>query len=219
MAAITERIELTTAILILPQRETVLVAKQLAEIDVLSNGRLRAGMGIGWNAIEFESLGKEFRSRARRLEEQMTLLRRLWTEPEVEFDGRFDRVPGAGINPLPVQRPIPLWIGAFAAPAIARAGRLSDGLLLNPRVKPGPEAERDITIFRAGAREQGRDPMSLGLDVTLFTEGRDASSLRAEYQAWCAHQPTHVTVRTMSAGYTRVSEHLRALEDARRAIT
>ena len=218
MAGITERIELTTAILILPQRETVLVAKQLAELDVLTEGRIRAGVGIGWNEIEFQSLNQRFSSRAKRMEEQMRLLRALWTEPEVHFEGMFDHVPGAGINPLPVQRPIPLWIGAFAPAAIARAGRLADGLILNPRNKPGRESTRDIECFRCAAVAAERDEARLGLDVTLFTANRGHHAIRDEYEAWAEYRPSHLTVRTMTAGYTTVGEHLDALEQARKAL-
>ena len=218
LAGVTERVELATAILILPQRPTVLVAKQLAELDVLSGGRIRAGVGIGWNALEFDALGQDFRRRARRIEEQMVLLRRLWTEERVTFEGEFDRLHDAGINPRPVQRPIPLWIGAFQAPAIARAGRLADGLLLNPRLVPGDECDAALRVYREAAEGAGRDPRALGLDVTLFTEGRGGNALREAFEAWMPYAPTHVTVRTMGAGHAAVSEHLKALEDARAAL-
>jgi probable F420-dependent oxidoreductase len=111
LAGLTRRIELVTGILILPQRQTALVAKQAAEIDVLSGGRLRLGVGLGWNAVEYEALGMDFRTKARRIEEQIALLRALWTQPVVDFAGEWDRIPAAGINPLPVQRPIPIWLG------------------------------------------------------------------------------------------------------------
>jgi probable F420-dependent oxidoreductase len=111
MASITERVGFTTGVIILPQRQTALVAKQAAQVDLLSGGRLRLGVGIGWNEVEYEALGEEFGNRGRRMEEQVELLRRLWTEPVVDFTGRWHRVPEAGINPLPVQRPIPVWIG------------------------------------------------------------------------------------------------------------
>jgi len=218
IAGVTSRLELATAILIAPQRPTVLIAKQFAELDHLTGGRIRAGLGIGWNALEFDALGQGFKTRARRLEEQIELLRKLWTEQRVTFQGRFDTVADAGINPLPVQRPIPIWIGAFQPPAIRRAGRFADGLFLNPRVKPGDEARDAIAVYHDAAREAGRDPKALGLDTTVFTEGRGANELREEYEGWREHGATHVTVRTMTAGYTSVSEHLRALEEARKAL-
>lgn len=218
VAGATEQLALATAILILPQRPTVLVAKQMAELDVLTSGRLRAGFGIGWNQLEFDALGQSFRTRARRMEEQIALLRRLWSEQTVTFDGEFDRVENAGINPLPVQRPIPIWIGAFEPPAIARAGRLADGLLFNPRVKPGDEAREHIDIYRDAATAAGRDADTLGLDVTIFTEGRGDNELREELEAWRTLGATHATVRTMTAGCGSVAEHLDALERARRAL-
>ncbi len=112
LAAVTT-LELVTGIIILPQRQTVLAAKQAAEVDLLTGGRFRFGVGLGWNPVEYEALGKDFSSRGRRMDEQVALLRRLWTEPTVTFDGTFDRVTGAGLAPLPVQRPIPLWMGAY----------------------------------------------------------------------------------------------------------
>ena len=205
--------------MILPQRATVLVAKQLAEIDVLSGGRLRVGVGIGWNELEFDALHQNFKNRARRIEEQIVLMRELWTNEIVDFEGAWDQVNDAGINPLPVQRPIPVWFGAFVEPAIQRAGRLGDGLLLNPRVSPGPQALKEIDIFHSAAREAGRDPATLGLDVTMFTEGRGANALREDAEAWREHGASHLTVRTMTSGLTSVTEHLGALEQARKALT
>src|SRR6188474_2591636 len=113
-AAVTRRIELVTGVLVLPQRQTALVAKQAAAVDVLSQGRLRLGVGVGWNDVEYEALGEDFHDRGRRIEEQVSLMRALWTEPVVDFAGRWHRVPEAGINPLPVQRPIPVWFGGQA---------------------------------------------------------------------------------------------------------
>ena len=144
LAAVTERIELTTAILILSQRQTALVAKQAAELDVLDGGRTRLGIGIGWNAVEFEALNENFRDRGRRVEEQVEVLRRLWSEDLVTFEGRWHRLSDVGINPPPVQRPIPVWFGAFEAVAIRRAARLGDGWLMNPRTPPGDEGRAAI---------------------------------------------------------------------------
>ena len=129
MAAVTERIEFISGILISPQRQTVLIAKQAATLDFLSGGRLRLGIRIGWNTIEYEALGTDFSVRGKRSEEQIDLLRRLWTEPLVTFDGKWDRVTDAGINPLPKQRPIPIWIGGHKDVAVHRAARLADGWL------------------------------------------------------------------------------------------
>ena len=131
LAAVTERIKLSTGILILPQRQTALVAKQAAEADVLSGGRLRLGVGAGWNRIEFEALGAEFGNRGRRMEEQVAVMRALWTEELVTFDGDWHSIDNAGLNPMPVQRPIPLWFGGQADVVLRRIGRLGDGWLIS----------------------------------------------------------------------------------------
>src|SRR6185295_6269435 len=124
LAAVTTRLQLTTGILILPQRRTALVAKQAAEIDVLSAGRLRLGVGLGWNYVEYDALGENFKTRGRRIEEQVTILRKMWTEPLVTHRGEHFTIDRAGLNPMPVQRPIPIWFGGFTDAAIQRAGRL-----------------------------------------------------------------------------------------------
>ena len=129
LAGLTQRIELVTGVLVLPQRQTALVAKQAAEVDVLSQGRLRLGVGVGWNDVEYEALGEDFHDRGRRIEEQVSLLRALWTEPVVDFAGRWHRVPEAGINPLPVQRPIPVWFGGQAEPVLRRVGAVGRRLV------------------------------------------------------------------------------------------
>src|SRR5207245_1535162 len=152
LAAITE-LELVTCIIILPQRQTVLAAKQAAEVDLLTRGRFRFGVGLGWNAVEYEALGKDFSNRGRRLDEQVALLRRLWTEQTVTFDGTYERVTGAGIAPLPIQRPIPVWFGAASPPAYRRAGRLGDGWF--PQVVPGPRLDDARAEVERAARETG----------------------------------------------------------------
>ena len=161
LAALTS-LELVTGIIILPQRQTVLVAKQAAEVDLLSGGHFRLGVGLGWNEVEYEALGQDFRTRGRRIEEQVTLMRRLWTEESVTHEGEFDRVTGAGLAPLPIQRPIPIWFGARLPVALQRAGRLADGWF--PQVSPGPDLDRARSSVERGAVEAGRDPSSLGME-------------------------------------------------------
>jgi probable F420-dependent oxidoreductase len=161
LAALTS-IELVPGIIILPQRQTVLVAKQAAEVDLLTGGRFRLGVGLGWNAVEYEALGKEFANRGTRIGEQVTLLRRLWTETTVTFPGEYEQVTGAGLAPRPVQRPIPIWFGAQSAPAYRRVGRLADGWF--PQVAPGPRLDEARAIVDAAAREAGRDPSALGME-------------------------------------------------------
>ncbi|HZO63234.1 MAG TPA: LLM class F420-dependent oxidoreductase, partial [Gaiellaceae bacterium] len=156
LAAVVPKLELVAGVLVLPQRQTALVAKQAAAIDVLSGGRLRLGVGLGWNHVEFEALGEEFSDRGRRSEEQIEVLRRLWTEPVVDFEGRWHRIPAAGINPLPVQRPIPIWIGGSAEAAIRRTARLADGFFPQRPLEGGWAAT--IDRLRSWAEEAGRDP-------------------------------------------------------------
>lgn len=209
-AAATNRIRFKTAILILPQRQTALVAKQAAEIDSLSGGRLELGVGLGWNRIEFDVLGEKFSNRNRRMEEQIEVLRRLWSDELVSFEGEFHRLDDVGINPLPVQRPIPLWIGAFADVAVARAGRIADGWLLNPRIRPDNEAQAAIKVFRAAASEAGREANALGLDVTIWAHQGGPEEWRALYDGWQAMGASHLTFRTMQSDFADAQGHLEA---------
>jgi len=210
MAAITS-LELVTGIIILPQRQTVLVAKQAAEVDLLSRGRFRLGIGLGWNAVEYEALGQDFSSRGRRVEEQVELLRRLWTEPSVSYNGRDHRVTGAGLAPLPVQRPIPVWFGAQSDRAYRRAGRLADGWF--PQVRPGPELDKARAVLERAAVEAGRDPREIAMEGRATWRGspdRLAEQARSWQEAGC----THMSVNTMGAGLHSVDEHLAVLETA-----
>jgi probable F420-dependent oxidoreductase len=211
LAAVTQRIELATAILILPQRPTVLVAKQAAEIDILTQGRLRLGIGLGWNAIEYTALGQNFHDRGRRVEEQLDVMRKLWTEELITYEGEWHRIENAGINPLPVQRPIPIWFGAFAPAAIKRAGRLGDGWFTNPFHRAGDDAGKDIAILREAAEAAGRDPASIGIDGTLAIGDRGPDEWAAEAREWQSMGVSHVTVRTMRADLPGPDAHLDAL--------
>ena len=214
LAALTS-LELVTGIIILPQRQTALAAKQAAEVDLLSGGRFRLGVGLGWNQVEYEALGQEFRTRGRRIEEQVTLMRRLWTEKSVTHEGEFDRVTGAGLAPLPVQKPIPVWFGAQSEPAYRRAGRLADGWF--PQVSPGPELENAKEIVHAAAREAGRDPAQLGMEGRVSWRG-DAGKLAEQAERWREAGATHLAVNTMGAGLASLGDHLGALEQAAAAL-
>lgn len=214
LAALTS-LELVTAIIILPQRQTALVAKQAAEVDLLSEGRLRLGVGLGWNQVEYEALGQDFGTRGRRMEEQVGLLRRLWTEPSITFEGAFDRVTGAGLAPLPVQRPIPVWFGAQSPRAYRRAGRLGDGWF--PQVSPGPELEEAKAIVEGAAVEAGRDPGSLGMEGRVGWTGSQ-EALAELAGRWREAGATHLAVNTMGAGLGSVDGHLAALESAAEAL-
>ena len=202
-------LELVSSVVILPQRQTVLVAKQAAEIDLLSEGRFRLGVGIGWNPVEFEALGQRFNNRGARFEEQIELMRRLWTEPSLSFEGRYERVTGAGIRPLPVQRPIPVWIGGSADVALARAGRLADGWF--PQVQPGPKLEHAIAVVHGAAVEAGRDPAEIGMEGRVSLSDVGIDGVPARVQAWREAGASHVAIGTMGAGLATVDDHLAAL--------
>jgi probable F420-dependent oxidoreductase len=208
LAAVTS-LELVPGVLVLPQRPTVLVAKQAAQVDLLAAGRFRLGVGLGWNAVEYEALGQDFTTRGRRVEEQVALLRRLWTERTVTFAGGSERVTGAGLAPLPVQRPIPIWFGARSAPALRRAGRLADGWF--PQTGPGPALDEARAEVDRGAHAAGRDPTTLGMEgrVTWAQGGLDACVERSGQ--WRDAGATHVALNTMGAGLASVDEHLDVL--------
>jgi probable F420-dependent oxidoreductase len=215
LAGVTE-LELVTGIIILPQRQTVLVAKQAAEVDLLTRGRFRLGVGLGWNPVEYEALNKRFEDRGRRMDEQIELMRRLWTEPVVTHAGKHERVTGAGIAPLPVQRPIPVWFGAMSPPAYRRAGRLGDGWF--PQVPPGPKLEEARAIVEAAAREAGRDPKALGMDGHVNLGRGGPEKLAEQAQRWRAAGATHVSVNSMGAGLVGADAHLAALRAAAQAL-
>ena len=197
-AAITRSLELVTSILILPQRQTALVAKQAAEIDLLSGGRLRLGVGLGWNEVEYESLGENFHNRGRRIEEQIEVLRKLWTEPVVTFHGQWHHIEAAGIQPLPVQRPIPIWMGAASEPAIRRAARLSDGWF--PQFGADERGQQEVDRFRTFVREAGRDPDSVPIEARIHYADGDAQRWKRELEIWKKRDAKYVSVVTMKAG-------------------
>lgn len=208
LAGITSSVELVTGVIILPQRQTTLVAKQAAEVDLLSTGRLRLGIGIGWNAVEYEALGESFTDRGKRSAEQIELLRRLWQERSVTFDGSYHRVTGAGLAPLPVQRPIPVWIGSASAAGYRRAGRLADGWF--PMMAPGPTLDEARAIVEQAAVGAGRDPAAIGMEGRVTWRGDDDAA-RRELEAWVGAGASHVSINTMGAGLTTVDEHLAVL--------
>jgi probable F420-dependent oxidoreductase len=210
LAAVTTTLELVTGVIILPQRQTVLVAKQAAEVDLLTDGHFRLGVGIGWNAVEYEALGKRFSDRGVRLEEQVALLRRLWTETTVTFEGDHERVTGAGLAPMPRQRPIPIWLGGSSEPAYRRMGRLADGWF--PQMQPGPKLDAALAIIDESARAAGRDPASIGMEGRINWRG-DGADILDRIEQWEKTGATHVAVNTMGAGLGSVDDHLRALAE------
>jgi probable F420-dependent oxidoreductase len=210
LAAVTRRIELVTGIVILPQRQTALVAKQAATVDVLSGGRLRLGVAVGWNAVEFEALGQEFRDRGRRIEEQIEVMRALWTRDLVTFKGRWHWIPDAGINPLPVQRPIPVWMGGESEPVMRRTARLADGWL--PHFRPGREAQATIDRLHRLVKDAGREPAAFGIEGRLSLAQLPRDAWARELEAWRTMRGvTHLCVHTVGLGLTSPDDHVQAL--------
>jgi len=201
-------LDLVTGITILPQRQTALVAKQAAEVDLLTRGGFRLGVGIGWNPVEYEALGQDFSTRGRRIEEQVTLLRELWTSRAVTFAGDFDTVTGAGLAPLPVRRPIPIWFGGMSPRAYERMGRLADGWF--PLVQPGPKLDEARDIVARSAEAAGRDPGAIGLEGRVDWRG-DRDDVLRRIEEWRVAGATHLTLNTMGAGLAEVGAHLEAL--------
>lgn len=212
LAGCTQTITLATGILILPQRQTVLVAKQAAEVDVLSRGRLRLGVGLGWLDTEYTALGEDWHTRGKRSEEQIEVLRALWTQDLVTFKGEFHNIPESGINPLPVQQPVPIWFGAVVDAAVERAARIGDGWY--PALEAAASGGQ-VALFRETAEAAGRDPATLGIQPTLRVQGpmadtprKDLDQLIEDLHAWAELGATHATLNTMNAGVANAEEHL-----------
>jgi probable F420-dependent oxidoreductase len=215
LAGVTKTIELVTGVLILPQRQTALVAKQAAAVDVLSGGRLRLGVGIGWNPVEYEALGESFNNRGQRSEEQVELLRLLWTNELVSFEGRWHKISDAGINPLPVQRPIPIWFGGGHNRVLRRLARLGDGWF--PQLPPDEKCRAAIEKIAAYAREASRDPKTIGIEGRMTINAESADTWQRQIQAWKQVGATHLSVNTMKAGFGNPAAHIDAIRSFREA--
>jgi probable F420-dependent oxidoreductase len=209
VASLTTRIELVTGVIVLPQRQTALVAKQAAAVDVLSGGRLRLGVGVGWNEVEFEGLNQSFGDRGARIEEQIEVLRALWATPVVDYHGKWHEIDRAGINPLPVQRPIPLWLGGWDDRVLRRVGRLADGWF--PLRHPAEGWAATIERVRAYAREAGRDPSAIGIEPRYSLRGNPNDWRRAADE-WRSLGATHLSVHTMESGLSKLDDHVTAIQ-------
>jgi probable F420-dependent oxidoreductase len=193
----------------------VLVAKQAAEVDVLSQGRFRLGVGLGWNEVEYQALNENFHNRGRRLEEQIEVLRRLFTEESVTYQGRWHQIAAAGLNPLPVQRPIPIWLGGSVEATLRRVAALGDGWF--PQMPP--ERARDaVERLRAYAREAGRDPATIGIEGRLSIAGTNPEDWARTVEAWKALGANYLAVNTMGAGLATPQDHINAIRRFREAI-
>ena len=217
-AACTTRIELTTGVLVLPQRQTALVAKQAAQLDLLSGGRLRLGVGTGWNYVEYDSLNEDFRNRGQRQEEQVELLRQFWAEDVLSYQGDFHHIDRAGINPLPRRR-IPIWFGGFSPVAFKRAARLGDGFIFGSSQRQNLQALAEV---RAALRQAGRAPDSFGVEALLnYQSGPER--WREQVQAWVDAGADYVAMRAMALpgqgnGLESPRAHIDALQEYWRVV-
>ena len=215
LAGVTSGIELFTGIIVLPQRQTALVAKQAAEIDVLSQGRLRLGVAVGPNAFEYEALGADFTNRGRRIDEQIELLRRYWTEDVVSFAGEWHGIRGAGINPRPLQQPIPIWCGGHAEPVLRRVARHCDGWYALGL--PGAESAAAIEDLHRYTVEAGRPIDAIGIEARIPIVGRGPDDWVTDANWWRQHGATHVSLHTMDAGLESLAAHIDAIGDFKQA--
>lgn len=216
LAGLTSQIEFVTGVIILPQRQTVLVAKQSAALDVLSGGRFRLGIGVGWNEVEYQALNENFRDRGKRSEEQIAVLRALFTEESVTFHGKWHHIEAAGLNPLPVQRPIPIWIGGSTDATLERVGRIGDGWF--PQRAPDDTAKAMVEQMREYARAAGRDPMSIGLEARVSIAGTTPDEWVRQTEGWRALGATYLGVNTMKAGLNSPQAHIDAIRRFKEAV-
>jgi probable F420-dependent oxidoreductase len=210
LAGITRKIELVTGVLILPQRQTVLVAQQAADLDLLSHERLRLGIGTGWNYVEYDALGQDFHTRGARADEQIEFLRRLWSEHVMSFDGKFDRLDKGNILPRP-RRSIPLWIGGFTEPAFRRGGRLGDGYIFAGDLDHAAEG---LARVRHHLSESGRSEDAFGKELIML-RAKAPEAVAETVKRWHEMGGTHATVNSMGQGFTTIEAHIDYLADVR----
>ena len=208
LAAVTSKMEIVTGVIILPQRQTALVAKQAAEIDILSGGRLRLGVGTGWNYVEYDSLNEDFSNRGAREEEQIEVLRKLWKEPVVDYTGKWHRIDRAGLLPLP-DREIPIWLGGFTEPAFRRAAKCADGFIFG---NSSDSAIQALESIKKHLESNQRSLADFGIEAML-DYGAGPEVWEQEIKAWQDAGATHLSVRTMNIGLANPTDHIKAIEN------
>ena len=215
LAALT-RLELVTAVIILPQRQTVLVAKQATEVDVLTGGKLRLGVGVGWNPVEYEALGMNFHTRGRVIEEQIEVMRLLWSQEVVTYKGQFHTITEAGLNPRPVRRSIPIWMGGRADVILRRTARLANGWL--PQGPPDDQMREILERLRNYVREAGRDPSAVGIEARVNASSGTLDEWLRQTEGWRSLGATHISINTMGAGFKSPQEHIEAIRRYKEAV-
>lgn len=215
LAALTH-LELVPAVIILPQRQAVLVAKQAAEVDILTGGKLRLGVGVGWNPVEYEALGMDFHTRGRVVEEQIEVMRLLWSQEVVSYKGRYHTITEAGLNPLPTRRSIPVWLGGGADTLLRRVARIGDGWF--PQGYPNEQMGETLERLRGYTREAGRDPAALGIEARLTIRDSGLDEWVRQTEAWQQLGATHISINTMGAGFKSPDEHIQAMRLYKEAI-
>ena len=215
LAALTH-LELLPAVIILPQRQTALVAKQAAEVDVLTGGKLRLGVGVGWNPVEYEALGMNFHTRGRVEEEQIEVLRLLWSQEIVSYKGQFHTITEAGLNPLPVRRSIPIWMGGRADALLRRTARLGDGWL--PQGKPDERMREAVERLQSYITEAGRDPRKVGIEARMNAREGDLDEWVRQTEGWRDLGATHISINTIGAGFKSPDEHIEAIRRYKEAV-
>ncbi len=216
LAALTH-LELVPAVIILPQRQTALVAKQAAEVDILTGGKLRLGVGVGWNPVEYEALGMDFHTRGRVVEEQIEVMRLLWSQEVVSYKGRYHTITEAGLNPLPNRRSIPIWLGGGADNLLRRVARLGDGWF--PQGYPDQQMGETLERLRDYTREAGRDPAALGIEARLTIRDTALDEWVRQTEAWQKLGATHISINTMGAGFKSPDEHIHAIQRYKEALS
>ena len=214
LTAFAPSLEYATGVLVLPQRQTALVAKQAATLDYLTGGRFRLGVGVGWNEVEFEALNEPFRTRGKRMEEQIDLIRQLTTHDVVDYHGEWHRVDHAGVRPLGLQRPVPIWIGANRGRAIARAARIADGFFVNGAGIETPA--RGLASLRGALEREGRDETTFGIEVRISLATDDQDDWKRHMVHWREEGVSHVSFVTLNAGLTEIGQHLERMLIAKR---
>lgn len=216
MAAITEKVGFASGVLILPQRQTALVAKQAAQVDILCGGRLRLGVGVGWNPVEYAALGEDWSTRGRKQEEQVQLMNQYWTQRTVTFDGEFDQVAHAGVNPLPIQRPIPVWFGGGVDAVLKRAAKYGQGWI--PLGNPGRTSMQMLEKLHGYLRDEGRDPAGFGVEAWIRHNLGGPDDWRKAVDTWRDAGASHATFYTSGQGVGGLETQIAAMQQFKDAM-